>query len=146
LTIEPTSRSVLSEIRISPPADDHLAGVDADAHLDLRQSPLPISRVQAAHGLLHGHRAREGALGVVRRRCGRPEDDEDAVAHDLVDGSAVPEDQVHHGLEIVVQEPDGLLRREPLGQGVKPLRSDIITVTRRSDGTKVRFSRRRWSA
>src|SRR6267143_1540390 len=77
LTIEPTSRSVLSEIRISPPADDHLAGVDADAHLDLRQSPLPISRVQAAHGLLHGHRAREGALGVVRRRCGRPEDDED---------------------------------------------------------------------
>ena len=98
-------------------ADDRLAGVDADAHLDLGHSLLAVSRVHVVHGSLHGHRAGDGALGVVRHRRRGAEDDQDAVAHDLVDRSAIVKDQVDHRLQIVVEEPDRLFRRDALGQG-----------------------------
>jgi hypothetical protein len=90
-------------------ADDHLAGVEADADLEghpvRAEDPLGIPRDR----LLHPQRGIAGADGVVLVGQRGAEEGHDPVAHDLVDGAFVAVDGLHHPLEHGVEELARLL-------------------------------------
>ena len=102
-------RVVHAEIAPDRP-HDHLAGVEADANLDLDAViPPDLGRV-AADGLLHREGGVAGAHGVVLVGQGGAEERHDAIPHDLVDGALVAVHRLHHALENGVQELARLLR------------------------------------
>ncbi len=86
-------------------ADEHLAGVDADAHLDAD----PEVGSQRGEGLVHPQGRPHCPLGVVLVRDGRAEQGDDLVADDLVEMSAEVDDVVHQRLEARVDQALDLL-------------------------------------
>ena len=94
-------------------AHQHLAGVDADPHLERR---WPIVSAASAEGLLHAQGGPHGPLGVVLVGDRRAEQGDDGVAHDLVDLAAEAGDVLGQAVEAAVDEVLDLLRVEPLGQ------------------------------
>ena len=70
-------------------ADEHLAGVDADAHADVHGAVTGGVGHRAGQRLLHPQAGAHGTLGIVLvRRHGRAEQGEDAVTEQLVDPAA----------------------------------------------------------
>ncbi len=105
----PTAGVVHAEIAPDR-AHDHLAGIEADADLDLDAVvPANLGRV-AADGLLHGERGVAGADGVILVSQRRAEQRHDAIAHDLVDGALVTVHRLHHAVEDGVQQLARLFR------------------------------------
>jgi hypothetical protein len=90
-------------------AHHDLARVQADA--DLERDPGPALDVLgvAPHRLLHPEGGAAGAHGVVLEGKGGAEEGHDAVAHDLIDGSLVVMDGLHHPLEHGIEELARLL-------------------------------------
>ena len=87
--------------------------------------------VQLLDLLLHAQRRPAGAGGMrgLEQR-GVPERHH-RVAHELVDGAALGEDDVGQRREQPVEEGDQLLRRQPSAMLVKPRTSANSTVTSR---------------
>ena len=113
-------------------ADEHLARVDADAHL----RAYPVLVAQARERPLHLQRGAHGALGVVLVRDRSAEERDDGVADDLVDLAAERGDVGDETLEALVDE---VLHRLGVGRPrenvVNPTRSANRTVAiRRSSG------------
>ena len=112
-------------------AQHHLAGVDADAHLDLGQILLAVPLVDLVHGDLHRQCAGDSALGIVLvpHRCA--EQDEDRVADELVDGALIMLDDRHHSGEVAVEQLHDTIGGRRSDNEVKPRRSVIIIVSLR---------------
>ena len=87
-------------------ADQHLAGVDADAHLDRR---TPTSAPVGGQRLLHAQRGPHRPLGVVLVGDRRAEQGDDGVADDLVDLAAERGDVADEPLEAAVDQVLDLL-------------------------------------
>jgi hypothetical protein len=84
-------------------ADDCLAGMQANAHLEARPAARDVLRVECLHRALHGQGAGRRALSVVDVLDRRAVDREDRVADELVDGAAVRDHDVGHAAEVIVQ-------------------------------------------
>ncbi|CAB4713400.1 unannotated protein [freshwater metagenome] len=97
-------------------ADEHLPGIDADAHLQTGDRLTVV----IAQRLLHLQRGADGPLGIVVVRDRRTEERNDAVADDLVHVPAEKDHVLHHLLEDAVHESLHLLRVCVLGQCGEP--------------------------
>lgn len=97
-------------------SDQDLAGVDADAHLDL-YADIGRHVDQAA---LHPKRGAHRTLGVVFVGPGRTEQSHHGVADDLVDGSAESRDVGDQALEAPVDQMFDEFGIGALGQGGEP--------------------------
>ena len=95
-------------------ADEHLAGVDADAHLDARPV-LPLAG-EVAQRALHAQAGTHGSLGVVLVGHRRAEQGDDAVAEQLVDSAPELLDVGDETLEAGLDQALDLLRVAVLGQ------------------------------
>ena len=93
-------------------ADEHLTGVDPDAHPDVDPE---LGRGERQR-LLHPQGGTHGALGVVLVRGRRTEEGDDGVADDLVDPPTEGVDVGHEPLEAVVDQVLHLLGVTGLGQ------------------------------
>ena len=82
---------------LARPADDDVAGVDADAHRE------PVAE-DVAQPSLHTERGMQGPLGVVLERRRRTEDRHHGVAGELLDGAAGSLDLVGHRLVEAVEQ------------------------------------------
>ena len=91
-------------------ANDHLSGVEADP--DLHVDPVFLAHCfgVVGEGLLDRQGRIAAADGVVLQSQWRTEQGHDPVAHDLVDGSLVTMDGVHHPLEDGIEDSACLLR------------------------------------
>ena len=101
-------------------ADEHLAGVDPDAHADVDVAVGRRAGHRAVQRVLHPQAGAHGALRIVLVRHRRAEQGEDPVAEQLVDPAAVLGDVVHEAGEGPVDQPLGLLGVHVLGQGGEP--------------------------
>src|SRR5229473_2011501 len=88
-----------------------------DAHLELRSALRDETLVDVSHGELHGQSTRDSLVGIVIAGHRRAKDHEDGVADDLIDGALVAVDDIHHRLEIQVENFDHLVRGQPCGHG-----------------------------
>ncbi len=97
-------------------ADDHLAGVHREAHLERGQARGLVLPVQLADRRLHldGTGDRPPRVVAAGERCA--EDGQDAVAHELVDHPVVGHDHVGHRPEIGVQQAQHVFGRQILGE------------------------------
>ena len=111
--------------------DEHLAGVDADAHLDVDVEPIG----PRADRLLHPQRRPHGPLGVVLVAHRRAEQGDDGVADDLVDAAAERVDVVDEALEAPVDDALHLLGITALGQRGE---ADEVGEQHRGDAALVR--------
>ena len=94
-------------------ADEHLAGVHADAHLQVDAHPSREVRERALHLQPAAHRP----LGIVLVRDRRAEDRHELVADDLVDAAPVGRDVGRERTEARVDEPLDLLGVGGLREG-----------------------------
>ena len=113
-------RGVLRATQRPDVHDDHTAGVHTDAHFELhiilrRQPPVDV-----CHGELHAEGAGDRLRRVVVTGNRGTKDDEDRVADNLVDGAIVPADDVHHRVEVEIEDLDHRARWHPLGHGGEP--------------------------
>ena len=99
-------------------ADEHLARVDADAHLDVARgvATLDVLGDQPGEGLLHAQGGAHRPVGVVLVGDGRTEQGDDGVAEDLVDTPAEGLDLDDERLEVGLDEPGDRLGVEVLGE------------------------------
>ena len=95
-------------------ADEHLAGVEADAHLDRRVGAGLGD--EAGQRVLHPQRGPHGALGVVLVGDRRAEQGDDGVAEQLVDAPAERLDVGDQPFEARLDEALHPLGVEVLGQ------------------------------
>ena len=97
-------------------AGDHVPGVqphpDRDGRLPVRDQ-LAVEPVDLSD---HPPRGLQRLVGVVLHRVRGAEDDQHAVALELVDVAAVLEDDLDHPAEVVVEKVDQLLRSHQLRQ------------------------------
>ncbi len=83
----------------------HAPAVDADAEVELGPAFLAVVAVQVLHCNLHVDGASHGAVhGILAGVGSRLEDHEDRVAHELVDGAVVLEDDLAHANEAAVEQ------------------------------------------
>ncbi len=101
-------------VRTGQRADEHLAGVDADAHLDRRVGADVVD--EAGQRRLHAQRRPHGPFGIVLVGDGRTEQGDDGVAEQLVDAPAELLDVGDEALETGLDEPLHTLRIEVLGE------------------------------
>ena len=101
-------------------ADEHLAGVDADAHADVDGAARPGLGHRAGDRLLHPQPGPHGAFGVVLVRHRGAEQGEDPVAEQLVDPAAVLGDVVDEAGEAAIDQALGLLGVHVLGERGEP--------------------------
>ena len=101
-------------------ADQHLAGVDADAHADAGAAGKAGRADEVGERRLHPQRRPHRAFGVVLVSDRRAEQGEDAVAEDLVDPAAEGGDVVDEQLEARVDQPLDGFGIAVLGQGREP--------------------------
>jgi hypothetical protein len=71
------------------PVGEHLAGLDADAQLQLRTTFRGELRAKLRHGLLHLEGGADGALGIVLVDGRHAEDSQHRVAGELLDEALV---------------------------------------------------------
>ena len=90
--------------------------MDADAQAQLDAELRLHPRRVLGEELLHTDRAAQRALRIVLVRDRRPEDDEDRVADELLDGAVVPQRFLGEVLENAGDEHLELLRVEILGE------------------------------
>ena len=83
-------------------ADQHVAGVDADAHLD--GAAVVVDKLGGAQGALARQRRPAGGQRVVRIVERRAPERHDGIADELVDGAAVRVDLPRHHVEIRRQQ------------------------------------------
>ena len=95
-------------------ADEHLAGVDADAHLD--RGVGTGLHDEGAERLLHPQRGPHGPLRVVLVGDRRSEQGDDAVAEQLVDAAAEQLDVGDQPLEAGLDQALDVLRVAALGE------------------------------
>ena len=95
-------------------ADEHLARVDPDAHLDRRVGTDVVD--EASERRLHAQRRPHGPFGVVLVGDRRTEQGDDGVAEQLVDAPAELLDVGDEPLETGLDEPLDTLRIEMLGE------------------------------
>ena len=117
-------------------ADEHLAGVDADAHLH-RHVGVDLGPV-GGERLLHAQRGPHGPLGVVLVGDRRAEQGDDGVADDLVDPAA--ERGRCRATSRSKQRVDQVLDLLGVGRSlsaVKPTRSANSTVATRRSSRRV---------
>ncbi len=107
---------VVHLLRRTHVADDHLAGVDADARVKRIGAEVLLGDVlvENALHLLHADGAEAGPCGVVGVLHRRAEEGDDGVALVFVDGAALVEDDVTHLGEIAVEELHQIGRVEVL--------------------------------
>ena len=100
--------------------DEHLAGVDPDAHADVDATVGGRAGHRAGQRLLHLQPGAHRPLGIVLvgHRCA--EQGEDPVTEQLVDPTAVLGDVVDQPGEAALDEPLGLLRVHELGERGEP--------------------------
>ena len=98
--------------------DEHLARVDADAHLDVAGGVAIVDVLgdQPGEGLLHAQGGAHRPVGVVFVGHGSTEQGDDGVAEDLVDTPAEGLDLDDERLEVGLDEPGDGLRVEVLGE------------------------------
>src|SRR5262249_30748673 len=101
-------------------AHDDAPGVHTDAHFELYATLRSKALVHLRHRELHGQPARDRLLGMVVACYGGAKDHEHGVTDDLVDYALVTFDDIHHGLEIDVEDVDDFLRAEARGHGREP--------------------------
>jgi hypothetical protein len=90
--------------------NDHLSRVEAHADAN-RDAVLPAHALRVLlYRLLHPERRVAGADGVILMGNGCAEERHDAVAHNLVDGSLVAVDRLHHAFQHGIQQLACLLR------------------------------------
>ena len=111
--------------------DEHLAGVDPDAHLDAVRNACGV----LCDRLLHAERGAHGPLRIVFVREGRTEQSEDRVTDDLVDLPTERSDICHEALEAVVHQVLQLLGVHRLG---KTGEADQVSEQHRHDAPLVR--------
>ncbi len=91
-------------------AHHDLAGIEADANLDVDAARAAKLGGVVTYRFLHAEGGITGANGVVLVGEGRPEERHDAVAHHLVDRAFVAVDRFHHQLEHRLEDRVRLLR------------------------------------
>ena len=94
--------------------------MDPDAHLELNAVLRGQSPVDVGHRELHGQPARHRLGRVVGAGDGGAKDDQDRVTDDLVDGALVAADDVHHRLQIEIEDLDDVARGQALGHRGEP--------------------------
>ena len=95
----------------------HVARVEAHPDGDRRLAGADLLAVESVDLMHHGQRGVQRPLGVVVHRVRGSEDDQHAVALELIDVAAMVQDDPDHSLEVVVQEADQLLGLHALRQG-----------------------------
>ena len=103
-------------VRAGERADQHLAGVDADAHLDRRAGGGAALGDVPGKAVLHPQRRPDRPFGIVLVGDGRAEQRHDAVTEQLVDASAEVVDVGDQPFEARFDEQLDVLRVEVLGQ------------------------------
>ena len=97
--------------------DDHLAGRDADPHLDLADRVLAVERGDRVEDQEAGaHRA----LGIVLVRDGDAEMRDDRVADVLLDGAAAALELGAQAAVVELEQAEDVLRVERLGERGRP--------------------------
>ncbi len=109
--------------------DEHLAGLDADAHRDLRLGLRGKGAVQLGEHRLHLERAADRSLGIVLVDGGDAENREEGVTHELLEQAAVALDLFAEAIERPAHERLNDFRILPLGE-----RGRADDVTEQSGG------------
>jgi hypothetical protein len=97
-------------------ADDGVTGVDGDPDGQLREPPRSVLAVQLGHAELQLDRRRHRVLGGGRIVEWGPEEDEETIAQDLVDGPPVRQDPLRRHLQVAVEHGDDLIGTELFGE------------------------------
>ena len=101
-------------------AHHHLPGMEADPHVERRQLLADAGQVDAQHGLLH----RQGALQRLPPHRGqgtvqRIKKGQDRIPQEIHDDAVMPAQHLHHPGKITVDQLNGGLRAQGLGNGGK---------------------------
>src|SRR5215470_14299913 len=113
-------RGVLGAAHGADVAHDHAARVYPDAHLELGRTLRSKTPIHVCHGELHGQSTRHRLLRVLRASHRRSKDHHDGIAHDLVDGALVTAYDIHHRLEIEIENLERLVWGESGHHGGEP--------------------------
>ncbi len=91
--------------------------MQSKAHFDFRPAFLAVMFIDPVHGLLHLESAAHGSLGRIGHRHGGPEDYQDGIPDDLVNGAAMFMDNLDHGGKVMVQQGHHHSGLKLFGQG-----------------------------
>ena len=123
-------RRVFGHVLRADVADDHGAGVDADAHREV-QAVLAFDLLRERFDLVQDLQRREDRpLRIILVRDGRAEEREESVAHEPGDRPLVALDRSGQDRERAVHQLPPIFRIQPLGEGG---RSDDVTEQRGDD-------------
>jgi len=114
-----THQRVVHARRRAHVADDHVAGIEADANMQLRLAlgdPFPVQLAQHTHHF-DGRPGREHRVVVLRNR--RAPECHDLVADVFIERPVIFKNDVGHRLQILVEVLDEGLRGKALGYGRK---------------------------
>ena len=98
-------------------AQDNRAGMNPDTHPDARPPGLFLDPVtELGHFLLDGQGRADSPMGGVFQGNGSPEKGHDAVSPELLDRPLILMDLLGQNIEDLIDEREGLLIPQPLGQ------------------------------
>jgi hypothetical protein len=100
-------------------AHHHLTGMNANAHIDVRQAGLAIGGIGGVQAQLHGQGAGDGPLGIVISRQGGAKQYQQTIAQNLNNRPPVGKNDVHHRLQVAIEHGHDLLGCETFGESRK---------------------------
>jgi hypothetical protein len=114
-------------------AHHDLPGVNANAHVDLRQAGLAIRSIGGVQAQLHGEGTGDRPFSIVIAAEGCSKQHLQAIAQNLNNRPPVGENDLHHRLQIAIDKGHDLLGLKAPGKGRK------VTQVRHQNGHHTQF-------